>query len=172
MQAGSLPAEPQVLVASLIAKSCFPHSSVGKESACSAGDLVWFLGWEDPLEEEMATHSSILAWSIPWTEEPGGLGVTRAWRNLATTASWRQTFPVIAPIVAEEPLCHWAHIPSIPGSPAPGLTASVTSSHQSTNEDINCMTRVLVALEMYSCSGLGLMDFTVPPLAQVGVPPP
>ena len=34
---------------------------------------VLFLGWEDPLEEEMATHSSILAWRIPWTEEPGGL---------------------------------------------------------------------------------------------------
>ena len=31
------------------------------------------LGWEDSLEEEMATHSSILAWEIPWTEEPGGL---------------------------------------------------------------------------------------------------
>ena len=31
------------------------------------------LGWEDPLEKEMATHSSILAWEIPWTEEPGGL---------------------------------------------------------------------------------------------------
>jgi len=31
------------------------------------------LGWEDLLEEEMATHSSILAWKIPWTEEPGGL---------------------------------------------------------------------------------------------------
>ena len=31
------------------------------------------LGWEDPLEEEMATHSSILAWEIQWTEEPGGL---------------------------------------------------------------------------------------------------
>ena len=30
------------------------------------------LGWEDPLEEEMATHSSILAWKIPWTEELGG----------------------------------------------------------------------------------------------------
>ena len=30
-------------------------------------------GWEDPLEKEMATHSSILAWKIPWTEEPGGL---------------------------------------------------------------------------------------------------
>ena len=34
---------------------------------------VLSLGWEDPLEEEMATHSSILAWKIPWTEEPGGL---------------------------------------------------------------------------------------------------
>ena len=31
------------------------------------------LGWEDPLEKEIATHSSILAWKIPWTEEPGGL---------------------------------------------------------------------------------------------------
>ena len=31
------------------------------------------LGWEDPLEKEMATHSSILAWEIPWTEEPGRL---------------------------------------------------------------------------------------------------
>ena len=31
------------------------------------------LGWEDPLEKEMATHSSILAWEILWTEEPGGL---------------------------------------------------------------------------------------------------
>ena len=31
------------------------------------------LGWEDPLEEEMATHSSTLAWKIPWTEEPGRL---------------------------------------------------------------------------------------------------
>ena len=34
---------------------------------------VQFLGWEDPLEEGMATHSSILAWRIPWTGEPGGL---------------------------------------------------------------------------------------------------
>ena len=34
---------------------------------------VQCLGWEDPLEEGMATHSSILAWTIPWTEEPGGL---------------------------------------------------------------------------------------------------
>ena len=32
-----------------------------------------FLGWQDPLEEEMATHSSTLAWEIPWTEETGGV---------------------------------------------------------------------------------------------------
>ena len=34
---------------------------------------LWFLSQEDPLEKEMATHSSILVWKIPWTEEPGGL---------------------------------------------------------------------------------------------------
>ena len=40
------------------------------------------LGWEDPLEEEMATHSGILAWRIPWTEEPGRLqsmGLQKSW---------------------------------------------------------------------------------------------
>ena len=39
------------------------------------------LGWEDLLEEEMATHSSILAWKIPWTEEPGGATVHRVARS-------------------------------------------------------------------------------------------
>ena len=37
---------------------------------------IWSLGWEDPLEEGMATHSTILAWRIPWTEEPGRLQFT------------------------------------------------------------------------------------------------
>ena len=35
--------------------------------------LIWSLGFEDPLEKKMATHPSILAWEIPWTEEPGGI---------------------------------------------------------------------------------------------------
>ena len=43
-------------------------------------NLVRFLGWEEPLEKEMATHSSILAWKIPWTEEPGGLQSMRLQR--------------------------------------------------------------------------------------------
>ena len=42
-------------------------------SARDVTDMVRSLGWEDPLEEEMANHSSILAWRIPWTEEPGRL---------------------------------------------------------------------------------------------------
>ena len=51
----------------------FPGGSAGKESTCSVGDWVRSLGQEDPLEKEMATHSSILAWRIPCTEKPGGL---------------------------------------------------------------------------------------------------
>ena len=47
-----------------------------KESACNVGDGVQSLGWEDPLEKGMTTHSSILAWRIPWTEKPGGLQST------------------------------------------------------------------------------------------------
>ena len=43
-----------------------------KESPARTGDAHSTPGGEDPLEEEMATHSSILAWKIPWTEEPGG----------------------------------------------------------------------------------------------------
>ena len=47
-----------------------------KASASNAGDPVPSLGQEVPLEMEMATHPSILAWRIPWTEEPGGLQST------------------------------------------------------------------------------------------------
>ena len=49
----------------------FPCGSVGKESACNVETWVQYLGWEDPLEKEMATHSNILSWRIPWMEEPG-----------------------------------------------------------------------------------------------------
>ena len=48
--------------------------------------LVWSLGEEDPLEKEMATHSNIVAWEIPWTEEPGGLqslGSQNSWTGLS-----------------------------------------------------------------------------------------
>ena len=53
----------------------FPGGSVVKHLPANAGDKAWVrsLGQEDPWEKEMATHSSILAWEIPWTEEPGSL---------------------------------------------------------------------------------------------------
>ena len=54
----------------------FPRWHSGKESACNAGDtgdVGSVPGQEDPLAEGMAPHSSILAWRIPWTEEPGRL---------------------------------------------------------------------------------------------------
>ena len=44
-----------------------------KNPPATAEDAGSILGWEDPLEKGMATHSSILAWRIPWTKEPGGL---------------------------------------------------------------------------------------------------
>ena len=50
-----------------------PGGSEVKASAWNAGDWVRSLGQEDPLEKETATHYSIHAWKIPWTEEPGGL---------------------------------------------------------------------------------------------------
>ena len=51
----------------------FPGGSVVKNLPAKQETWVRFLGWEDPLEKGMATHSSILAWEISWTEEPGGL---------------------------------------------------------------------------------------------------
>ena len=51
----------------------FPGGSVVKNLTATQETLVWSLGWEDPLEEGMATHSNIPAWRIPRIEEPGGL---------------------------------------------------------------------------------------------------
>ena len=62
-------------------KPGFPGGSTMQETWVQA------LGWEDPLEKEMTTHSSFLAWKIPWTEEPGGLqptGSKRVGQDLAT----------------------------------------------------------------------------------------
>ena len=51
-----------------------PSAKAG--GARHSGSTLGLLGWEDPLEEKMATPSSILAWEIPWTEEPGRLQST------------------------------------------------------------------------------------------------
>ena len=51
----------------------FPGGLDGKNPPVMQKTWVWSLGWEDPLEKGMATYSSILAWRIPWIEEPGEL---------------------------------------------------------------------------------------------------
>ena len=76
----------------------FPGGSVVKNPPANAGasckrhGSVWSLDLKDPLEEEMAAHSSILAWEIPWTEKPGGLQFMklqkrRTWLSNKTTTS-------------------------------------------------------------------------------------
>ena len=65
----------------------FPGGSAVKNPPAMQETQVQSLGREDPLEEDMATHSSILAWRIPWTEEPGGLqsmGSKRVGHDLVT----------------------------------------------------------------------------------------
>ena len=72
-------------------KSClcgclgFPGSSVVKNPASNAGDASSILGWGRSLEKEMATHFSILAWDIPWTEEPGQATVHGVTKELDMT---------------------------------------------------------------------------------------
>ena len=65
----------------------FPGGSVVKNLPAMQETQVQSLSWEDPLEEEMAAHFSILAWRIPWTEEPGG-GVAKSQTQLSN-----YTFP-------------------------------------------------------------------------------
>ena len=67
---------PKIIFRNLYSSRRLPQWLSDKENPCSSGDAGeagLTLGQEDPLEEEMATHSSILAWKIPWLEEPGGL---------------------------------------------------------------------------------------------------
>ena len=69
----------------------FPGSSDGKESSCNDGDPGSIPGLEDPLEEGMATHASILAWRISWTEEAGRLqsmGLQRVRQFLLGNPRW------------------------------------------------------------------------------------
>ena len=70
------PEQESAFVDSSVVLEGFPGGASGKDPAfhCRRQEMgVWSLGQEDPLEESMAPHSSIFAWRISWTEEPGGL---------------------------------------------------------------------------------------------------
>ena len=82
----------------------FPSGSVCKELTCKAGDLqemwVWSLGLVDPLEEEMENHSNVLAWEIPWTEEPGGLQFMRlhkSWTQVSEQTANTTAYTLLLP---------------------------------------------------------------------------
>ena len=85
-------AQRQWFIKGCLARWGFPSGASGPASAGEVRDK----GCEDPLEEGMATHSSILAWRIPWTEEPGGpqsLGSqSHSWSDLACTHTARWTY--------------------------------------------------------------------------------
>ena len=63
----------------------FPSGSVVKNLPSMQETWVGSLGWEDPLDKEMATHSTILSWRIPWTEEPGVAAVHGVTKELDVT---------------------------------------------------------------------------------------
>ena len=67
----------------------FPGGSVVKNPPTKAGDMAWSQSREDPLEKEMATHSSIFAWEIPWTEQSGGLQ-SMGWQRVQYKLSTKQ----------------------------------------------------------------------------------
>ena len=88
-----------------------PRWLSGKEFTCQAGDAGLILSREGPLEKERATHSSILAWEIPWTEEPGGLQSAAA-----AAAKSLQSCPTLCDPRDGSP----------PGSPIPGILQART----------------------------------------------
>ena len=68
----------------------FPGDSVLKDPPANAGDAGSTPGWGDPLKKGMATHSSVLAQEIPWTEEPGGLqsmGLQKNWTRFSNSTT-------------------------------------------------------------------------------------
>ena len=99
----------QLKILIFLVKKVIVIDSITKESTCNSGDQVGSLGQEDPLKKGMATHSSNLAWRIPWMEEPGrlqsmgSLWVRHDWvtsLSLFTFTHWRrkwQLTPVFLP---------------------------------------------------------------------------
>ena len=110
MQAVSLPAEPQgkwYIINIICVQSGLPRQLFGEESACQCRDVSSVPG-SDSLEQEMASHSSILAWAIPWTEEPGGLqsiSLQRFRHDLATEQQQSSVQSVLNILKISKKLC-------------------------------------------------------------------
>ena len=80
-----------------------PHDAMIKNLPANQEMQVQSLGGEDPLEEEMATHSTIIAWEIPWTGEPGGLPSVGS-QSQTTLSNWARMHlgPAVKEVFSEE----------------------------------------------------------------------
>ena len=94
----------------------YPSGSAVKNPAMQETQ-VWSLGWKDLLEEEMATHSSILTWRIPWTEEPGRLQCMGSQRIGHDCSDWAHTHTYVytrtymyGAVASPHPLLPWPHL--------------------------------------------------------------
>ena len=87
----------------------FTGGSDSKESACNVGDPGSILGQEDPLEKKMLTHSSILAWIFPGTEEPGGLQSTGPQSRTWLSDSHTHTHTLLVSSHPSPPVVAWNH---------------------------------------------------------------
>ena len=80
---------------------------------------VQSLGWEDPLEKEKATHTSILAWRIPWTEDPGGLQSIGSQKVAHTLFKYTQAFSSASVVASVTAFCTCLSIfPKLDGRPS------------------------------------------------------
>ena len=106
---------------------------------------VWSLGWEDPLEKEMAAHSSILAWKIPWTAESGRLpsmGSQRVRHDWATSL-----------LLSKVPGIFCVFLCSIPHLPGPGGSASCSVvNHTDHFQPLLCLWRLPLHLRELLCA--------------------
>ena len=146
-------------------KNGLPGGSVVKNSPAMEDKGVQSLGQEDPLEKEMAIHSSILAWTIPWAEEPGGLqsmgsqkvGCSRVTEHSPAqhTESLSHKNNFLSSCILSTPLAHLSHVFYLcPGlTPASGPCYLLTSSCSSPS---NCLVPTCMGWENTCTSSTGM----------------
>ena len=118
---------------------------------------VWSLGWEDPLEKKMATHSSTLAWKIPWTEKPGQLlsmGSQRVGQDWATSLSLLFTAICKASSDSHFAFLHFFFLEKVLSTAS--CTMSRTSVHSSSGTLSDLVPYIYFSLPLYNHKGFDL----------------
>ena len=142
--------------ASQVAQCWKAHLTVQKTQETQ----VWSLGWEDPLEEEMATHSGILAWKISWTEDPGGLQPTGSQRVRQDWAAHTHThthththvIDILLAICHSQLLCQLAcfslriSVPILAHCPSALCQHRLKTNKQKHTQDLLCVRQIATGL--------------------------